>query len=135
MTARVAEPITSQLHTKCILCFCQYWCRSRACEKLSRILNGLDLHSHFSAASFSFASTNKMFQLTAGKFVPLSNKTMMNVCIYFKISSYVHKGVAKRVFMLFSFNLEDWHSCSHVTFCRRCNKISQIFIRSGVCKS
>ena len=30
---------------------------------------------------FIIATTNKEFQLTAGKFVPVSNVTMMNVCI------------------------------------------------------
>jgi hypothetical protein len=31
---------------------------------------------------FIIATANKEFQLTAGKFVPVSNVTMMNVCIY-----------------------------------------------------
>jgi hypothetical protein len=31
---------------------------------------------------FIIATANKQFQLTAGKFVPVSNVTMMNVCIY-----------------------------------------------------
>ena len=30
---------------------------------------------------FIIATTNKGFQLTAGKFVPVSNVTMMNVCM------------------------------------------------------
>jgi len=32
---------------------------------------------------FIIATANKGFQLTAGKFVPVSNLTMMNVCNYF----------------------------------------------------
>jgi len=31
---------------------------------------------------FIIATANKEFQLTAGKFVPVSNVTMMNVCMY-----------------------------------------------------
>jgi hypothetical protein len=31
---------------------------------------------------FIIATANKGFRLTAGKFVPVSNVTMMNVCIY-----------------------------------------------------
>jgi hypothetical protein len=31
---------------------------------------------------FIIASTNKQFTLTAGKFVPVSNKTMMNVRLF-----------------------------------------------------
>jgi len=31
---------------------------------------------------FIIATANKGFQLTAGKFVPVSNVTMMNVCMY-----------------------------------------------------
>jgi hypothetical protein len=31
---------------------------------------------------FIIAAANKEFQLTAGKFVPVSNVTMMNVCIF-----------------------------------------------------
>ena len=31
---------------------------------------------------FIVAAANKEVQLTAGKFVPVSNVTMMNVCIY-----------------------------------------------------
>jgi len=31
---------------------------------------------------FIIVAANKGFQLTAGKFVPVSNVTMMNVCIY-----------------------------------------------------
>ena len=31
---------------------------------------------------FIIATANKEFQLTAGKFVPVSNLTMMNVCMY-----------------------------------------------------
>jgi len=31
---------------------------------------------------FITATANKGFQLTAGKFVPVSNVTMMNVCMY-----------------------------------------------------
>jgi hypothetical protein len=68
---------------------------------------------------FFITSTNKAFQITAGKFVPVSNKTMMNVSIYGKISSYVHKGVLKRAFMLFSLILRTGiavRSCTYVTF-------------------
>jgi hypothetical protein len=32
--------------------------------------------------TFVTATANKELQLTAGKFVPVSNVTMMNVCIY-----------------------------------------------------
>jgi hypothetical protein len=31
---------------------------------------------------FIIATANKEFHLTAGKFVPVSNVTMMNVCMY-----------------------------------------------------
>ena len=31
---------------------------------------------------FIITAANKKFHLTAGKFVPVSNVTMMNVCIY-----------------------------------------------------
>ena len=31
---------------------------------------------------FIIATSNKEFQLTAGKFVPVSNVTTMNVCVY-----------------------------------------------------
>jgi hypothetical protein len=31
---------------------------------------------------FIIATANKEFKLTAGKFVPVSNVTMLNVCIY-----------------------------------------------------
>jgi len=34
---------------------------------------------------FIIAAANKEYQLTAGKFVPVSNETMMNVCIYITI--------------------------------------------------
>ena len=54
---------------------------------------------------FVITSTNKEFQMTAGKFVPVTKKTMMNVGIYFKISSYLYNGLFKRVFMLFSLTL------------------------------
>jgi hypothetical protein len=36
-----------------------------------------------SCLMFIIATANKGFQLTAGKFVPVSNVTMMNVCMYF----------------------------------------------------
>jgi hypothetical protein len=36
---------------------------------------------------FIIATVNKEFQLTAGKFVPVSNVTMMNVCMY--VRTYV----------------------------------------------
>jgi len=38
---------------------------------------------------FILATTNKEFQLTAGKFVPVSNVTMMNVCICLYICNIV----------------------------------------------
>ena len=34
---------------------------------------------------FIIATANKQFQLTAGKFVPVSNVTMMNVCTRIKL--------------------------------------------------
>ena len=39
---------------------------------------------------FTIATANKGFQLTAGKFVPVSNVTMMNVCnIYICLFVYI----------------------------------------------
>jgi len=38
---------------------------------------------------FIIATANKGFRLTAGKFVPVSNVTMMNVCIYVMMESDV----------------------------------------------
>jgi hypothetical protein len=38
---------------------------------------------------FIIATANKEFQLTAGKFVPVSNVTMMNVCIYLYVRACV----------------------------------------------
>ena len=40
---------------------------------------------------FIIATANKGFHLTAGKFVPVSNLTMMNVCIY--VCMYVFMNV------------------------------------------
>jgi len=42
---------------------------------------------------FIIAQANKEFALTAGKFVPVSNKTMMNVCTYFLTYSYLEECV------------------------------------------
>ena len=42
------------------------------------------------------ATANKKFQLTAGKFVPLSNVTMMNVCrAKLRTTNYTHKNVLR----------------------------------------
>jgi len=38
---------------------------------------------------FIIATANKEFQLTAAKFVPVSNFTAMNVCIYVSVCMYV----------------------------------------------
>jgi hypothetical protein len=38
---------------------------------------------------FIIATANKGLQLTAGKFVPVSNFTAMNVCIYVSVCMYV----------------------------------------------
>jgi hypothetical protein len=35
--------------------------------------------------AFIIATANKQFTLTAGKFVPVSNKTMMNVSIFIRL--------------------------------------------------
>ena len=40
---------------------------------------------------FIIATANKEFQLTAGKFVPVSNVTMMNVCIYLIMLAYLRQ--------------------------------------------
>ena len=40
---------------------------------------------------FIIATANKEFQLTAGNFVPVSNLTMMNVCIYVIMSAYLRQ--------------------------------------------
>jgi hypothetical protein len=40
---------------------------------------------------FIIAIANKEFQLTAGKFVPVSNVTMMNVCIHVKMLAVLRK--------------------------------------------
>jgi hypothetical protein len=42
---------------------------------------------------FITATANKGFHLTAGKFVPVTNVTMMNVCIYVytHVSMYITK--------------------------------------------
>ena len=37
---------------------------------------------------FIIATANKEFRLTAGKFVPVSNVTMMNVCTYVIMRAY-----------------------------------------------
>ena len=47
---------------------------------------------------FIIATANKGFQLTAGKFVPVSNVTMMNVCMY--VCTYVCMYVRMYVGML-----------------------------------
>jgi len=39
---------------------------------------------------FIIANANKQFQLTAGKFVPVSNLTMLNVCIYVCVCVYMY---------------------------------------------
>ena len=39
---------------------------------------------------FIIATANKQFQLTAGKFVPVSNVTMMNVCTRIKLPVINH---------------------------------------------
>ena len=41
---------------------------------------------------FIIATANKEFHLTAGKFVPVSNVTMMNVCMYLCMSIYSVTG-------------------------------------------
>jgi len=41
---------------------------------------------------FIIATANKSFQLTAGKFVPVSNLTMINVCIYVRRFVCMHSG-------------------------------------------
>ena len=38
---------------------------------------------------FIIATANKEFQLTAGKFVPVSNVTMLNVCVCAYVCMYV----------------------------------------------
>jgi hypothetical protein len=68
---------------------------------------------------FVITSTNKIFQMTAGKFVPVSNRTMMNVRIFFQISSYVHKGVFKRVCLLFGLILRTGISVHTLLFPER----------------
>jgi len=45
------------------------------------------------------AAANKEFQLTAGKFVPVSNVTMMNVCIYVIMCAYLRRYVIIHNFM------------------------------------
>jgi hypothetical protein len=42
---------------------------------------------------FIIATANKEFRLTAGKFVPVSNVTMMNVCIHVKMWADLRKWV------------------------------------------
>jgi len=45
---------------------------------------------------FIIATANKDFQLTAGKFVPVSNVTMMNVCrAKLRTTNYTHKYVLR----------------------------------------
>ena len=52
---------------------------------------------------FIIATANKEFKLTAGKFVPVSNATMMNVCnIYvcmYKKYIYTHLGVLEDMYI------------------------------------
>jgi hypothetical protein len=47
---------------------------------------------------FIIATANKGFHLTAGKFVPVSNVTMMNVCMY--VPMYVGTYVFMYVYSL-----------------------------------
>ena len=42
---------------------------------------------------FIIATANKEFRLTAGKFVPVSNVTTLNVCIYVIMRAYLRKQV------------------------------------------
>ena len=45
---------------------------------------------------FIIATANKKFQLTAGKFVPVSNVTMMNVrAAKHRTTNYTHKNVLR----------------------------------------
>ena len=45
---------------------------------------------------FIIATANKEFQLTADKFVPVSNFTAMNVCVAkHRTTKYTHKNVLK----------------------------------------
>ena len=46
---------------------------------------------------FILATANKVFQLTAGKFVPVSNVTMMNVCIIYVCMWYIYIYIYGRV--------------------------------------
>jgi hypothetical protein len=39
---------------------------------------------------FIIATANKGFQLTAGKFVPVSNVTMLNVCVCVYVCIYIY---------------------------------------------
>ena len=56
--------------------------------------------------TFVTAAANKELQLTAGKFVPVSNLTMMNVCMYACIVCIV--GVYLRVYIyIFIFIFEN----------------------------
>jgi len=50
---------------------------------------------------FIIATANKASQLTAGKFVPVSNVTMMNVCI---IYIYVYKHVCVSTYIYIYIN-------------------------------
>ena len=54
---------------------------------------------------FIIAAANKGFQLTAGKFVSVSNVTTVNVCIYVTMDSDVIQSVTNRM-ILYNFACE-----------------------------
>ena len=55
---------------------------------------------------FIIATTNKAFQLTAGKFVPVSNVTTLNVCIY--QCNYIQEEVTMSM-ILYNFVCQKLH--------------------------
>ena len=69
---------------------------------------------------FIIATTNKEFKLTAGKFVPVSNVTTMNVCIYVIMESYMIQLVTNRIIL---YNLA----------CERIRLNSSVYSSSNYC--
>ena len=60
---------------------------------------------------FIIATANKEFQLTAGKFVPVSNVTMMNVCIiYVCVYIYVYLGNLEFMYTLVYIRVYKFHT-------------------------
>ena len=48
---------------------------------------------------FIIATANKVFQLTAGKFVPVSNVTTLNVCMYVCMHAYIYIYIYIYIYM------------------------------------